>query len=51
MEIEVMMGDPDFYKDGEGAKKVSHEYKVLQSRLSDTYFQWNTVSEEIERSK
>ncbi|HEV8538155.1 MAG TPA: ABC-F family ATP-binding cassette domain-containing protein [Bacteroidota bacterium] len=51
LEIEVMMGDPDFYKDGEGAKKVSHEYKVLQSRLSDTYFQWNTVSEEIERSK
>jgi ATP-binding cassette subfamily F protein 3 len=46
-EIEELMAHPDFYKDGENVKKISHEYKELQSSLQDSYFKWNEVSEEI----
>ncbi len=50
-EVELMMGDPSLYKDGEEAKKISQEYKDLQSRLQSTYFDWGKVTEEIERVK
>ena len=46
-EIETLMSDPDFYKDGEQAKKTSHEYKEVQAKLTDAYYSWNKITEEI----
>ncbi|MBI1805734.1 MAG: ABC-F family ATP-binding cassette domain-containing protein [Ignavibacteria bacterium] len=46
-EIETLMGNPDFYKDGEEAKKLSHEYKEVQMKLTDAYYSWNEITEEI----
>lgn len=46
-EIEALMADPNFYKNGDEAKKISHEYKELQAKLTEAYVEWNTVSEKI----
>lgn len=48
-EIEIMMGNPEFYKNGEDARKVSMEYKALESELDIRYFRWGELTEEIER--
>lgn len=48
-EIETMMAKPEFYKDGEEAKKISVEYKELEGKLQDKYFRWGKLTEEIER--
>ena len=48
-EIETQMGDPEFYKDGDEAKKAAHEYKAMQTRLNDAYYAWNAVTLEIEK--
>ena len=45
--IETMMADPEFFKDGEEAKKISQEYKELQKKLEDAYFSWNDVTKKI----
>ena len=45
--IETMMADPEFFKDGEEAKKISLEYKELQKKLEDAYFSWNDVTKKI----
>ena len=42
------MADADFYKNGDEAKKVTHEYKEIQSSLSSAFFEWGKVSQEIE---
>jgi len=47
LEIEHLMADPDFYRNGDEAKKISHEYTEVQTKLTDAYFEWNTVSEKI----
>lgn len=47
-EIEAMIANSDFYKNGEEAKKISHEYKEIQSTLKDSYFSWARVNEEME---
>jgi ATP-binding cassette subfamily F protein 3 len=47
--IEAMMADPNFFKNGEEAKKISHEYKELQKRLEDTYYSWNEIIGKIEQ--
>ena len=45
-EIESLMGIPDFYKNGEEAKRISHEYQEVQKKLTDTYHTWNEVTKE-----
>jgi len=46
-EIEQLMGDPEFYRNGEEAKRVSAEYKTVQAQLNDKYYEWDKVSQEI----
>ncbi|MBI4811614.1 MAG: ABC-F family ATP-binding cassette domain-containing protein, partial [Ignavibacteriales bacterium] len=46
--IQILMANPDFYKDGEKAKDTSHEYKELLSRLDEMYYSWNEVTHTIE---
>ncbi len=46
-EIETLMGDPDFYKNGEEAKRISHEYQDVQKKLTDANYNWDKVTEEI----
>ncbi len=48
-EIEGLMADPEFYKDADGAKNASMEYKEIGSRLEDKYFKWGELTEKIER--
>jgi ATP-binding cassette subfamily F protein 3 len=50
-EIEMMMADPSLYKDGDEAKKTSHEFKELQAKLKSSYFDWGKLTEEIEKMK
>jgi ATP-binding cassette subfamily F protein 3 len=49
-EIETMMADPEFYRNGEEAKKISVEYKELEGKLEDKYFRWGKLTEEIEKN-
>ena len=49
-EIETMMTDPDFYRIGEEAKRISVEYKELEGKLKEKYFRWGKLTEEIERT-
>jgi ATP-binding cassette, subfamily F, member 3 len=46
-EIEKLMGQPEFYKNGEEAKHISAEYKAVQAKLNDNYYEWDKVSQEI----
>lgn len=48
-EIEAMMANPEFYRNGEEAKKISVEYKELEGKLEDKYFRWGKLTEEIEK--
>jgi ATP-binding cassette subfamily F protein 3 len=47
-EIETLMANPDFYKDGDAAKKTTIEYKEIQSKLTETYYSWDQITKEIE---
>jgi ATP-binding cassette subfamily F protein 3 len=46
-EIEVLMADPEFYKNGDHARAVTQEYKDLQARIQEQYASWNALTEEI----
>ena len=46
-EIETLMADPDFYKNGDKAKDTSHEYKELHTKLEKIYYSWNEVTRMI----
>jgi len=46
-EIEGLMAQPEFYKNGEEAKHISAEYKTVQAKLNDNYYEWDKVSQEI----
>ena len=48
-EIEGMLANPDFYKNGEEAKLISAEYKNVQSGLVNAYARWSALNEELER--
>ncbi len=48
-EIEALMSNPEFYRNGEDARKVSTEYKELESELGLRYFRWSELTEEIEK--
>ncbi|MBI5021994.1 MAG: ATP-binding cassette domain-containing protein [Ignavibacteriales bacterium] len=47
LEIEASMGNPDFYKNSDQAKKVNHEYKELQTKLEAVYSSWSEITEKI----
>jgi ATP-binding cassette subfamily F protein 3 len=49
-EIEMLMADPEFYKNGEETKKISAEYKEIEGKLQDKYFRWGKLTEEIEKA-
>ncbi len=46
-EIEGLMAQPEFYKNGEEAKRIAAEYKTVQAKLNDNYYEWDKVSQEI----
>ena len=46
-EIEGLMAQPEFYKNGDEAKHISAEYKTVQAKLNDNYYEWDKVSREI----
>ncbi len=48
-ELEALMADPEFYKNGEDARNAAIEYKELESELEEKYFKWGELTEEIER--
>ena len=47
-EIEQLMGDPEFYKDGERVKSVTGEFKSIGKEIEDLYFRWNALTRELE---
>jgi ATP-binding cassette subfamily F protein 3 len=49
-EIEAVMANPDFYKDGGKSKEVLAEYNTLKEALNSFYFEWAEVNEELERA-
>ena len=48
-DIEAVLANPDFYKNGEEAKLISAEYKNVQSSLVNAYAQWSALNEDLER--
>ncbi len=50
-ELEGIMAQPEFYKIGEVAKKISAEYKSVQAKLNDNYYEWDKVSREIAKTE
>jgi len=48
VEIERLMGEPDFYRDGEKVKVVTARYKALEVLLTDVYFRWNEKVRELD---
>ena len=48
-EIEELMGDPGFYRDGERVKETTAQYRQLESDLADAYFRWNELAKSLER--
>ena len=47
-EIELLMADADFYKNGEEAKAVSHEYGELKLKLEYSYAMWEHIHQDME---
>ncbi|MDE3058037.1 MAG: ABC-F family ATP-binding cassette domain-containing protein [Bacteroidota bacterium] len=50
-EIEVLMADPGSYKNGDEAKKITHEYKELQTTLESSFREWGKITEELEEKE
>ena len=48
-EIEAAMLDPELYKNGPEAKRVSAERKELEQLLARAYDQWDTIQNEMEK--
>jgi ATP-binding cassette subfamily F protein 3 len=48
LEIEEMMAEPDFYKDGERVKMINSEYREIEKQLKNEYYIWNEVSKQLE---
>ncbi len=46
-DIETLMADPGFYDGGRDVRAIAHEYKELQSRLTQAYFTWNEILAKI----
>jgi len=50
-ELEKMMAEPALYRDGEKAREINAEYRILGQKLQDAYFRWNELTQELERLK
>jgi ATP-binding cassette, subfamily F, member 3 len=48
-DIEAAMLDPELYKNGPDAKKISVERKEVEQLLARAYDQWDTIQSEIEK--
>jgi ATP-binding cassette subfamily F protein 3 len=48
-EIETLLANPEFYKNGEETKSVSAEYKGMQVQLEEAYSRWSTLTEDLAR--
>jgi ATP-binding cassette subfamily F protein 3 len=46
-EIEALMATPEFFHDGEQVKRITAEYKALEQELTDAYFKWNELTNEL----
>ena len=49
IEIEAMLANPDFYKNGEEAKLISAEYKDVQIQIEQAYTQWSNMARQLEQ--
>jgi len=49
IEIEAMLANPDFYKNGEEAKLISAEYKDIQIQLEQAYSNWSNMARQLEQ--
>ncbi|MDI6765817.1 MAG: ABC-F family ATP-binding cassette domain-containing protein [Bacteroidota bacterium] len=47
--IETLMASPDFFSDGEQAKRLTREYKEVQISLEQAYLEWEEINLEIDR--
>ena len=47
---QMLMANPEFYKNGEEAKNASIEYKELESKLESNYFRWGELTDQIEQA-
>jgi len=48
-DIEVLMGRPDFYHDGERVKETTAQYKSLEKELNGHYFRWGELTREMDK--
>jgi ATP-binding cassette subfamily F protein 3 len=49
-ELESMLADPDFYKDGDKAKPALAEYNALQPKLEERMSLWSQLAEKLEQA-
>jgi ATP-binding cassette, subfamily F, member 3 len=47
--IELLLANPDSYHDGEQIKEATARYKLIQKELSDAYFKWGKLTQELEK--
>ncbi len=47
-ELEVLMGDPDVYRDGERAAQVAHDHAAAKERLDELYEEWEELTDAAE---
>ena len=47
--LEQLMGDPEFYKDGERVRAVTGQFKSLGKEIEGLYFRWNELTRELEK--
>ena len=48
-DIEVLMGRPDFYHDGQRVKEITAQYRSLEKELNDQYFKWGELTKKLEK--
>jgi len=47
-DIERLMSNPSFYKDGEKVKTITARYKEVQELLKNDYFRWGELTKRLE---
>ena len=47
-DIERLMSNPSFYKDGEKVKTITARYKEVQELLNNDYFRWGELTKRLE---
>ena len=46
--LEMQMGDPEVYRDGERAAQVAHQHEDAQKRLEELYEEWEELTDAAE---